>query len=140
MGVSGIMQLKFQQSFEYIIVPQILFVVRVLDMSAESTVPNCAGDSTGAGAGDRAERGPSSRQSTEAFGRISCPGFLGRAVRTGKYGALFPSCLVAGSHAFCVWGLRVGYRIEFFGRCCGYSGAMLGSTVDTCSASVLDAF
>ena len=34
--VSGIIQLKFQQSFEYIIVPQILFIVRVLDISADT--------------------------------------------------------------------------------------------------------
>ena len=34
--VSGIMQLKFQQPFEYIIVPQILFIVRVLDISADT--------------------------------------------------------------------------------------------------------
>ena len=30
------MQLKIQQSFEYIIVPQILFIVRVLDISADT--------------------------------------------------------------------------------------------------------
>ena len=34
--VSWIMQLKFQQSFEYIIVPQILFIVRVLDIFSRS--------------------------------------------------------------------------------------------------------
>ena len=31
-------------------------------------------------------------------------------------------------------------KVGFFGRFCGYSWAMLGSTVDTCSASVLGAF
>ena len=31
-------------------------------------------------------------------------------------------------------------KIGFFGRFCGYSCAMLGSTVDTCSAPVLGAF
>ena len=31
-------------------------------------------------------------------------------------------------------------KVGFFGRFCGYSCAMLGSTVDTCSASVLGAF
>ena len=36
------------------------------------------------------------RQSTEAFRRISFPGFLARAVRTWKYGALFDYGLVSG--------------------------------------------
>ena len=48
-GVSGILQFRFQQSFEFIIVPQIQFIVRVLDIavmpqSLECTVSNCAGD------------------------------------------------------------------------------------------------
>ena len=34
-GVFGIMQLQYQQSFDFIIVPQILFIVRVLDISAD---------------------------------------------------------------------------------------------------------
>ena len=40
------------------------------------------------------------------------------------------TCSVSGC---CIWCQRVG----FFGRCCDSLGAMLGSTVDTCSASVL---
>ena len=32
-GVTGIMHFKFQQSFEFIIVPQIQFIVRVLDIA-----------------------------------------------------------------------------------------------------------
>ena len=44
-------------------------------------------------------RGPSSRQSTEAFRSISCPGFLARAVRTCEFGALFLYALVSCSHA-----------------------------------------
>ena len=48
-GVSGIMQFKFQQSFEFTIVPQIQFIVRVLDIAVMPqrqvrTVPHCAGD------------------------------------------------------------------------------------------------
>ena len=35
-GVFGIMQLKFQQSFGFIIVRQILFIVRVLDTSTDT--------------------------------------------------------------------------------------------------------
>ena len=34
--VSGIMQLRFQQSFEYVVVPQTLFIVRVLDISEDT--------------------------------------------------------------------------------------------------------
>ena len=34
--VSRIMQLKIQQSFEYVVVPQILFIVRVLDISEDT--------------------------------------------------------------------------------------------------------
>ena len=50
------------------------------------------------------------RQSTEAFRRISFLGFLARAVRTWKYGALFLFGFVSGSHASCVWVLHVEYR------------------------------
>ena len=69
-------------------------------------------------------------------------GFFACAVRTWKFGALFPFVLVSGSHASCVWVLPVDYllKIGFFGRFCGYSCAMHGPTVDTCSASVLGAF
>ena len=51
MDVSVIMQLKFKQFYEFdIFVPQILFIVRALDISVMPqrqvrTVPNCAGDS-----------------------------------------------------------------------------------------------
>ena len=70
-GVDVIMQRKFQQFFEFVIVPQIQFIVRVLNTSVVPqrqvrTVPNCAeyredstgavlGAATSAGEGDSAE-------------------------------------------------------------------------------------
>ena len=51
-----------------------------------------------------------------------------------------PYGLVSGSHVFGVWVLHVVCGIGFFMRCSILYGAMLGSTVDTCSASVLGAF
>ena len=67
------------------------------------------------------------RQSTEAFGRISYPGFA-RAVGTWKHGSLFLD----------VWVLHVEYRkLHSSGDLC--SGGNVGSTVDTCSPSVRDA-
>ena len=64
------------------------------------------------------------------------PAFLARAVPTCTFGAFFRLGVVSGSHMSCVWVLPVDYYSGFFGRFCGYSCAMLGSTVDTCSATV----
>ena len=62
--------------------------------------------------------------------------FLARAVHTWNLGAFFRRGVVSGSHMSCVWVLPVNIGNEFFERFCGYSCAMLGSTVDTCSATV----
>ena len=77
------------------------------------------------------------RQSTEAFGRISCPWYV-RAVCTWNFGA-FSLHLVSVSHLLVVWVLLGVQRIAFLGRVCGL-GAMPGSTGDTCSATVLAFF
>ena len=62
------------------------------------------------------------RQSTVAPGRISA--FLAHTVHTWKFGVLFPSGLVSGSHTCCVWVLPVEYRnlnspaiLWFFAQC-----------------------
>ena len=84
-----------------------------------------------------AEPGPSHvslRRLSEEFPFL---GFLARAVRNWKYGALFPYGLIFGSHVSCVWVSHVEYTIGFFGRCCDSLGAMAGSTVDTCSHQYL---
>ena len=47
-------------------------------------------------------------QSTAASVRISA--FPARAVHTWKFGVLFPSGFVSGSHTSCVWVLPVEYR------------------------------
>ena len=84
-----------------------------------------------------AELGPSSRQSTEAFRRISFPWFLARDVRTWKYGALFPYGFALGSPVSGVRVLLVEYRLDSLGDAAILWGAMLGSTVDTCSVWML---
>ena len=63
-----------------------------------------------------AESGPSSLQSTDAFGRNVFSVIPARAVRTWKYGALFLYDLVSGSLFLGVWVLLVEYAIEFFER------------------------
>ena len=77
------------------------------------------------------------RQSTEAFGRISCPWYA-RAVCNWNFG-VFSLHLVSGSHFLVVWVLLGVQRIALLGRVCGL-GAMPGSTGDTCSATVLAFF
>ena len=72
------------------------------------------------------------RQSTVALGRISA--FLARAVHTWKYGTLFSEGFVSGSSTSCVWVLLEEYQMNSV-----VIRAMLGSTVNTCSASVCDA-
>ena len=62
-------------------------------------------------------------------------GLEGCAVRTWKCGALFCGGL-ASDYLFCAWVLPCGVRrLEPLGDDSSW-GAMLGSTVDTCSASV----
>ena len=66
--------------------------------------------------------------------------FLARAVHTWKYGVLFPSCFVSGSHCVGDWVLLAEYRkLDFSGDVAILMGATLGSTVVACSASVRDA-
>ena len=75
-------------------------------------------------------------QSTEACGRISYPGFA-RAVRTWKYGTFFLCDLVSSSLYLDVWVLHVECEtLDSSGDDFG-SSAILGSTMVTCSASVL---
>ena len=80
------------------------------------------------------------RQSTEAFGRVSFPVSLHALFALGNmvhyfFTTLYQAvlCPVFGR---CMWGTELGFPgdARFFGE------AMLGSTVDTCSASVLGAF
>ena len=52
-------------------------------------------------------------QSTEAFGRLSHPGFA-RAVRTWTHGALFLYDLVSGSLFLGVWVLHVDTGLSIF--------------------------
>ena len=60
-----------------------------------------------------------------------------RVVRTWKYGTLFLYVLVSGSHVFGVWVLHLEYsEFDSTGDVAFARDAMLGSTVDTCSASV----
>ena len=63
------------------------------------------------------------RANTSVYG--SFQGFLARAARTWKYGALFPCGLVSCSPVSCAWVLHMEYRIGFFGRCCDSLGACL---------------
>ena len=75
-------------------------------------------------------------QSTEASGKISYPGFA-CAVRTWKYGTLFPCDFVSGSLYLDVWVLHVECGTwDSSGDDFGCS-AKLGSTMVTCSASAL---
>ena len=72
------------------------------------------------------------RQSTDATGRISLSMWLARAVCTWKYGALFRyGPRIWQSLSLCL-GVACGVRLDFRGDA---TGAILGSTVDTCSAS-----
>ena len=77
------------------------------------------------------------RQSMVASGRISA--FLARAVHTWKFGVLFPSGFVSSSHTSCVWVLLVEYRKLNSSGDSVVIRAALGSTVNTCSASLRDA-
>ena len=93
------------------------------------------------GQGTGLSRGPSSHVSQRRLSdEFLFLGFLLALFALGNYGASFPYGLASGSHASCVWVFNVEYRIRLFVGFCGYSGAMLGSTVDTCSSSVLGAF
>ena len=74
-------------------------------------------------------------QSTEAFGRSSCP-WCARAVCTWTFGALFLCDLVSGSLFLGIWVLLVEYgTLDSSGALSG--GAMLRSTVDTGFSTVL---
>ena len=82
---------------------------------------------TGAGASSLELQSIFVRQSTAALNEF--PLFLARAVYAWNYGTLFPPGFVSGSYTSCVWVLHEEYHSVFF-------RAMLGSTVNTCSASV----
>ena len=77
------------------------------------------------------------RQTTEAFGGLSFPGFA-RVFRTSwKNGALFLYDLVSGSFFLCLWVLHVDYETLDSSRDYSVRGAMLCLTVDTGHATVL---
>ena len=79
------------------------------------------------------------RQSTVAFERISCIS-CSRCSHIGNLVRYFLlASYLAVTRPVCL-GVACGVlKIEFFGRFCGYSCAMHGPTVNTCSASVRDA-
>ena len=82
--------------------------------------------------------GSSSCVSLHGFWRISCFPYV---VHTWKFGALFRRGLVSGSLVSGVWVLLVKFRYWIFREMLPLFGApLLGSTVNTCSASVRDAF
>ena len=61
----------------------------------------------GAGAGDMLSLGSSSCVSLRWHSEKFLVQVFARAARTWKYGALFPSGLVSGSHVFGVWVLHL---------------------------------
>ena len=75
------------------------------------------------------------RQSTEASGSIS---FLGGSSGGShlESGAMFPIRPCIWQSLFYVWVLAVEFRIWIFREILGCFSAILGSTVDTCSATV----
>ena len=90
-----------------------------------------------------AERASVVTWTTEASGRIALSTWRCwlRCSPLGNMVQYFLYIFVSGSHCFLCLGVAFGVlRIGFFGRFCGYSGAMLGSTVITRSASVRGAF
>ena len=74
------------------------------------------------------------RQSTSAFGSISCP--LSSRSSHLVSGALFPLSLYLAVIVPGVWVLLYSSEIWILREMSISVGAMLGSTVDTCSASV----
>ena len=66
--------------------------------------------SGGAGAGDMLSLGSSSCVSLRWLSQEFLVQVFARAARTWKYGALFPSGLVSGSHVFGVWVLHAEYK------------------------------
>ena len=75
------------------------------------------------------------RQPTNAFGRISCP-LCSRSSHL-ESGALFPLSLFLAVIVPGVWVLLRSTEIWIFQEMSISVGEMLGTTVDTCSASVL---
>ena len=75
------------------------------------------------------------RQPTYAFERISCP----MCSRSSHFesGALFPLSLYLAVLVLGVWVLLMVRKLDFFRETTFFVGAMLVTTVDTCSASVL---
>ena len=107
-------------------------------------VPNCAGDcarrcaTTGAGAGDRSEPGSTvTRQSNGGLKKnflswVSCS----RCSHSEIWSIISLWPHIWQSRVLCL-GVTCGIlKFGFFGRFFGYLGAMVGSTVDTCSATL----
>ena len=74
-------------------------------------------------------------QSTEAFGRVSFPGLL--ALFALEIWCIISFDLVSGSYLFYVWVLLVEYSHWILREMTWSMGAMLGSTVDMGTATVL---